>query len=125
LQLRFRGIHKVLQNKFYVDEVYSLIFIRPAIWIAEKFSYLFLDKKVIDGAIHGIGKGSLWLGNALRSYFDLLVVNNAGDLAGKGTRVTGATLRRIQTGRIQQYMVTAILVLVVAGVAAILILGLV
>ena len=125
LAVALPGIHKVLQNKFYVDEVYSLIFIRPAIWIAEKFSYLFLDKKVIDGAIHGIGKGSLWLGNALRSYFDLLVVNNAGDLAGKGTRVTGATLRRIQTGRIQQYMVTAILVLVVAGVAAILILGLV
>jgi len=47
LAVALPGIHKVLQNKFYVDEVYSLIFIRPAIWIAEKFSYLFLDKKVI------------------------------------------------------------------------------
>ena len=79
---------------------------------------------MIDGAIHGVGKGGLGLGNLVRKYFDLLVVNNAGDLVGKGTRATGVNMRGIQTGRVQQYMVTAIIVLVVAGVAAILLFGL-
>jgi NADH-quinone oxidoreductase subunit L len=117
-------LHKILQNKFYVDEFYTLVIIRPWTWFAEKVSYLFLDQKVIDGAIHGVGKGGLGLGNLVRKYFDLLVVNNAGDLVGKGTRATGVNMRGIQTGRVQQYMVTAIIVLVVAGVAAILLFGL-
>lgn len=109
------GFYTVLKNKYYVDEFYSLVFIKPARWIAETFVSSWMDRKVIDGVLHAIGNFGLWLGQTLRSWFDLPVINGAGDALGKGTRGLGKSMKGIQTGRVQQYMVMAVLVLAVIG----------
>jgi NADH-quinone oxidoreductase subunit L len=105
-----------MKNKFYVDELYQLIFIRPAHWISDTLSYKIIDRTIIDGILHGIAKIGLWLGNALRNWFDLPVVNGAGDALSGGARGLGGMMRKIQTGRVQQYMVAAIITAVVVGV---------
>jgi hypothetical protein len=45
------------------------------------------------------------------------VINGGGDGIARGTRELGSSMRGIQSGRIQQYMIVAIAVLVVGGLA--------
>jgi NADH-quinone oxidoreductase subunit L len=110
------GLHTVLQNKYYIDELYAVIFYKPAHWIAETFTYQFLDKKVIDGILHAIARFGVWLGGIVRNSFDLPVINGAGDAAATGTRGLGAFLQTLQTGKVQQYMLIAVAILSAAGV---------
>jgi NADH-quinone oxidoreductase subunit L len=110
------GLHTVLQNKYYIDELYAVLFYKPAHWIAETFTYQFLDKKVIDGILHAIARFGVWLGGIVRNSFDLPVINGAGDAAATGTRGLGAFLQTLQTGKVQQYMLIAVAILSAAGV---------
>jgi NADH-quinone oxidoreductase subunit L len=110
------GLHTVLQNKYYIDELYAVIFYKPAHWIAETFTYQFLDKKVIDGILHAIARFGVWLGGIVRNSFDLPLINGAGDAAATGTRGLGAFLQTLQTGKVQQYMLIAVAILSAAGV---------
>lgn len=49
------GFGKVLQNKWYVDELYNAIIVNPLKAISSFFSNL-LEKKGIDGIVNGVGK---------------------------------------------------------------------
>lgn len=108
-------LHGLLKNKYYVDEAYSFLFIRPARWLAETFTAQWMDRGVIDGFIHGIATFTLWFGGVLRNGFDLPVINGAADGLGKSVRLFGFELRGVQTGKIQQYMLTAIIIVVTFG----------
>lgn len=110
---------KVFQNKYWVDEIYEVVFIRPAGWIAEKFSYQFVDLFLIDGALHGIGRLGNGLGRLFRFGFDLPVVNGAGDGVAGGTKGLGGLLRRMQNGKIQHYMGLAVLFIVLITIIVI------
>jgi NADH-quinone oxidoreductase subunit L len=101
------GVHTLLKNKYYFDEFYGLVLYRPANWLAETFTYLWLDKGLIDGILHGIAKIGLWLGGVVRNVIDLPVINGAGDAMADGTRELGGGLRKLQTGKIQTYMLIA------------------
>jgi NADH-quinone oxidoreductase subunit L len=109
----------LMQNKYWMDEVYDFIFIRPSKWFAEKVSYQFLDNRIIDGALHGIGRFGIWLGKLFRFGFDLPVVNGAGDGTARGTKWSGQMLRKLQNGKVQHYMGLAVLLMVLAGIIVI------
>lgn len=109
------GIYTVLKNKYYVDEFYQAVIIRPAQWVADVFTYKILDQIIIDGILHGIARFGVWLGGILRNSFDVPVVNGAGDSAARGTRGLGGFLQTKQSGRIQQYMVIAVSLLVLTS----------
>jgi len=58
----------------------------------------------------------LMIGRGLRYGFDLPVVNGAADGVATGTRNLGGLLRKVQTGKVQQYLagsVTGLVVLVI------------
>jgi len=61
------------------------------------------------------GKATQGLGAAIRKYIDVIVVNGFGDLVGYGTKDVGQGLRPMQTGRVQQYMLAALLTVIVVG----------
>jgi NADH-quinone oxidoreductase subunit L len=104
----------VLKNKWYFDEIYNLVFIKPASWISEKFTTMYMDQTVIDGFLHGVARFSLFLGHAFRNYFDKPFINEfIGDGTGNMVKVSGSELRKIQVGRIQYYMVVSITVFVI------------
>jgi NADH-quinone oxidoreductase subunit L len=103
----------VLKNKWYIDEIYSVVFIRPAIWFSEVFVSEWMDKGVIDGILHGFGKAATAIGSTLRTRFDVPVINGFfGDGTSKVVKSAGSKLRPIQSGRIQQYMVLSLIVLI-------------
>jgi NADH-quinone oxidoreductase subunit L len=56
LATNFQPLYQFLLNKWYFDELYDFIFIRPAKWLGN-FLWTKGDGKVIDGSINGIAMG--------------------------------------------------------------------
>ena len=52
LAVRFKSAFKVLANKYYVDELYDAVFVKPG-WAVARFFADGIDKTVIDGIIDG------------------------------------------------------------------------
>jgi len=109
-------VYTVLKNKYYFDELYHVLFVVPSLWLAETFIAVWVDRGIIDGVLHGIAKVTLWVGSSFRKFFDVPVVNGTGDAIGKGVRLFGFSLKPIQTGRVQQYMITVFVVALIAFV---------
>ena len=108
----------LLKNKYYFDEFYDRVFVKPAYWFAENVVYKFMDQGVIDGILHIFGPVTDRLGSFIRNYFDLPVINRFfGDGSAEVTYRAGDRLRVVQTGRIQQYLMLALVVFIAIGAA--------
>jgi NADH-quinone oxidoreductase subunit L len=107
------GIYKVLENKYYFDEIYDFLFVQPSTWFARNISYLLIDRRIIDGFLNWVGHITSVIGKFLRDFIDKPVVNGFGDFVGETTKKLGVVLRPIQTGRIQQYMIMALVTIAV------------
>jgi NADH-quinone oxidoreductase subunit L len=106
----------LLKNKYYIDEAYNFLFVKPSYWFAENVVYKFMDQKVIDGVLHLFGPGTAGIGSAIRNHFDLPVINQGiGDGSYKVTWWFSKILRPIQTGRVQQYLVFALATFIIVG----------
>ncbi len=105
-----------LKNKWYFDEAYDFLFVKPAYWFAETFVYKWMDKGLIDGILHTFGKVTAWLGTNIRKYIDLLIINEVvGDGTARVAQWFGSRIRPVQTGRIQQYMLASLGFLILVG----------
>jgi NADH-quinone oxidoreductase subunit L len=114
----------VLKNKWYFDQAYDFVFIRPAKWIAEQFTSLFMDRQMIDGFLHLVARFSLFLGSFFRNYIDKPVINGfIGDGTGAVVKASGGGLRKIQAGRVQYYMVVSLVLLALFAVLYYFLLG--
>lgn len=49
---KFRGVYKLLFNKYYVDEVYESLIVNPIVKVSDKFLWKITDTKIIDGLIN-------------------------------------------------------------------------
>jgi NADH-quinone oxidoreductase subunit L len=105
----------LLRNKYYFDELYDFLFVRPAYWISETLVSAWIDRGVLDGTLHLIGRVALRVGEIFRNDFDLPVVNGFGDLVGEGVKRFGRTFRVIQTGKVQQYLLVLMAIIIVLG----------
>jgi NADH-quinone oxidoreductase subunit L len=106
----------LLKNKYYFDEIYDVVFVKPAYWLAENVIYKFMDQGVIDGILHAFGPTTGGIGSAIRNYFDVPFINQfIGDGSADATYWIGKNLRPIQTGRIQQYLILSLILLFVVG----------
>jgi NADH-quinone oxidoreductase subunit L len=106
LKERFFGAWTVVYNKYYVDEAYHAVVIRPALFLAAFLSWF--DQHVIDWLVNFAG----WLARlvaAIDDAIDKYVVDGAVNGVGGLTREGGRLFRRIQTGRIQNYLYGAAL----------------
>lgn len=93
VQKLFGGMYKAMQNKFYVDEFYEAVILKPFVWAGDNVVVWF-DKNVIDGIING---------------------------SATVTAKTGDVLRRMQTGYVTHYAL--VIVIGVISMLAYLILG--
>lgn len=59
------GVQKLLYNKYYVDELYSVIIVRPLHGISNLF-YKIVDQSFIDQIVNGTGKAVQWGSRTLR-----------------------------------------------------------
>jgi NADH-quinone oxidoreductase subunit L len=51
---RFAGVHRVLSNKYYVDEFYERVIGRSLNWISDTVFLKFGDRFLIDGTLNGL-----------------------------------------------------------------------
>jgi NADH-quinone oxidoreductase subunit L len=94
------GLHKLLYNKYYVDEIYNAIVIQPLKMLCNFFSAF--DLKVIDGIVNG----SAWTtlrASLVSIWFDVNFVDLAVNLVGAIVRYFGGMVRKMQTGLVQNY----------------------
>jgi NADH-quinone oxidoreductase subunit L len=57
------GLAKVLRNKWYVDEVYDFLFVRPLVWVSREVLWKWVDQGLVDGAgVNGAAAAARALG---------------------------------------------------------------
>jgi NADH-quinone oxidoreductase subunit L len=54
LQVRFAGVHRLLENKYWVDEFYDTTVVRPFVGLSE-WLWRVWDVRVVDGLVNGTG----------------------------------------------------------------------
>jgi NADH-quinone oxidoreductase subunit L len=59
------GLAKVLENKWYVDELYDAIIVRPLLALSSALDR-FVEKMGIDGVVNGVGKTVRWGSDRVR-----------------------------------------------------------
>ncbi|HEX9012903.1 MAG TPA: proton-conducting transporter membrane subunit, partial [Anaerolineaceae bacterium] len=116
LAVTFGKVYTLLREKYYFDQAYDFLFVRPAHWISDQFTARWLDRGVIDGILHAVARGALGLGSGLRNFFDAPVINGGGDLVAAGVRRLGVSLKVIQTGKVQQYLIIGLFLVVAFGI---------
>ena len=74
---KMAGVHTLLANKYYIDELYDLIVVRPIHYTSDKFLWRIVDARIVDGIVNGIGNTARNLGGALRLTQTGLIENYA------------------------------------------------
>ena len=98
---RYAFIHRLLENKYYVDEFYNTVFVGGT--LAFSRALWWFDANIVDGIVNGVrhltvivlGHGS-WL-------FDRFVVDGAVNGVGFSARGGSRLFRRLQSGFVQNY----------------------
>jgi NADH-quinone oxidoreductase subunit L len=91
----------LLQNKYYVDEIYQATIVRA--FMGLRLVLADMDRYVVDGVVNAFGvatRAVSWVNGAIDHYLVDGVVN----LVAEGTLAAGSKLRTLQTGRIQNYV---------------------
>jgi NADH-quinone oxidoreductase subunit L len=60
------GVYQLLLNKYYIDELYNTVIIKPLMWLSEFFLWRFFDVWVIDGTVNGSAYITQWASTKLR-----------------------------------------------------------
>ncbi|HEX9749895.1 MAG TPA: NADH-quinone oxidoreductase subunit L [candidate division Zixibacteria bacterium] len=94
------GVYRTLLNKYYVDEAYDVLFIRP--YYAMCRGWFWFDQNIVDGLVNGTGAFALGWGRFQR-WFDETFVDGAVNGIGRVTRGFGLVVRHVQTGQMQNY----------------------
>jgi NADH-quinone oxidoreductase subunit L len=103
------GLHRLLKNKYWFDEVYNASFVRFSTWVSETFTSAWMDRGVIDGILHWVARISPLIGSFFREKIDKPIINEfIGDDSAEAVKWLGRSLRPVQTGRVQQYMIGAL-----------------
>ena len=91
-----------LENKYYLDNLYTGVIAgsttgplaRAANWC---------NQNIIDGVVNGIGTGARKIAGVVYVVADQLIIDGAVNGSGRGSEGAGQLLRKIQTGKVQQY----------------------
>lgn len=111
---RFPRVHRLLSNKYYVDELYDATVVKGT-WSFARGLFRF-DAGVIDGLLVN-GSRHLTVGVSLLSgFFDKYVVDGMVNLSGWFMKAGSRMFRSLQTGLVSQYaLVLAVGMLVLTG----------
>jgi NADH-quinone oxidoreductase subunit L len=83
---RFAGLYRLLQHKYYVDEIYDATIVQPIRIVSQEGLWRIVDVRVIDGTVN---------------------------LAGRAVEGSSQELRRAQTGSVRAYAASLLLGVVV------------
>lgn len=95
-------LHVFLNRKWYWDELYQIVFIRPTVYFSEVIVYEWVDKGLIDGTLHLTARAFYVVGAASKRAEEAVFgdgIDWLKDQFLKGVKQT----RNLQTGRVQEY----------------------
>jgi NADH-quinone oxidoreductase subunit L len=98
--------YRLVYNKYYVDELYDLIFVRGALLLSRAVAWV--DLHVIDGIVN-LAAVLVREVSRLGGFLDNLIVDGAVNAVAEATWVVGGRMRRIQTGTISAYLYVVVL----------------
>jgi len=101
---RLGPLYRAAVRRFYIDDFYIAVFVRPVQYAYSSFVYNVLDQKVIDGAVNAAGKLTVLTGRAVRSTDERGVDGLVNSFAWLTNKLSFG-LRRSQTGNVQRYAV--------------------
>jgi len=61
-----KPVYTTLLNKYYVDELYALLVVRPVLWLSTNVFWKAVDVMGIDGTVNGIAHGTTAIGDEVR-----------------------------------------------------------
>ena len=97
-----RPLYLFSLNKWYWDEIYEATFIKGSMVLAKMLSWF--DTNVVDGIVNGVAllvKKFAFVNDG----FDRHVVDGMVNFTAFTVNTTGAVLRKLQTGKVQTYVV--------------------
>jgi NADH-quinone oxidoreductase subunit L len=98
---QFPGVHRFLMAKWYFDELYSALVVRPGLTVAHWCRNF--DTYVIDGFVHLLARWNLfasyWSGR-----FDKGIIDGLVNLVADTSYAVGSWLRNVQTGYLRSYV---------------------
>jgi NADH-quinone oxidoreductase subunit L len=97
---RWAGAHRVLSNKYHVDELYNTTVVAGT--MAGGRSLWGFDRRVVDGAVNGTGWLTIFW-SWLSGLSDRYVVDGAVNSVGWTAHEASYWFRRLQTGLVQNY----------------------
>lgn len=98
-----RPLYQFSWHKWWFDEVYDFLFVRPVMAISG-FIARVLDRGLIDGIIHLLAWVARVVAMAVSVFGDRFVIDNTVDSLAETTWNVGLSFRSFQTGRIRQYV---------------------
>ena len=98
---RFSGLYRLFKNKWYFDEIYWAMFVRPCLAFARFCGRV--DKFLVDGLVNGMAYLTERLSH-LDGIFDKVGVDGLVNLVGQMVYVAGDRSRAIQTGKLRNYL---------------------
>lgn len=96
-------------NKWYWDEIYQATFIRGSLVISKVFSWF--DTNIIDGIVNGVAVVTKKVAFASGG-FDKYVVDGTVNFTAFFINTTGGILKKLQTGKVQTYVVLLMLAVI-------------
>jgi NADH-quinone oxidoreductase subunit L len=103
---QFAPVYKFLLHKWYFDELYNAVFVRPTLVLSGLISRF--DKQGIDRFIDGIAHATRRVAT-LDDAIDRYLVDGLVNLTAHWTWSVGRSLRSVQTGRLRQYVMFIVL----------------
>lgn len=101
LAFAWPNVHRVLLNKYYVDELYAATVLRSVAFLRQLFDGI--DRHVIDGIVH-LGAACVRFVSRIDDAIDRYIVDGTVDATGRFFTSLGRGVRGLQTGRIETYL---------------------
>ena len=61
-----RAPYRLLAGKYFIDELYGLVIVRPLVWVSTNFLWRTVDEETIDGLVNGVAREAGEFGDRLR-----------------------------------------------------------
>jgi len=103
---QFRPLYRLLLNKWYFDELYDALVVRPVMFLSRRVADI--DKKVIDWFVDGLARWTRMIAVA-DDIIDRYLVDGLVNWVARWTHSAGITLRSVQTGSLRQYVMFIVL----------------
>ena len=60
------GLYRLIAGKYFIDELYAFVVVRPLLWISTNFLWHVVDEETIDGLVNGVAHEAGEFGDRLR-----------------------------------------------------------